>query len=292
MPAPTPHTKNATPSHRQATDTTWYAHSPNDHGDWHPLSVHLAGVANRAQNFAAEFEMHESAHVAGLLHDLGKYGTRFQRRLRGEGSGLDHWSAGAWIALLHYHLPDVAAAIVGHHIGLQTLDKPNLAALAFDKLNGCHPLGLSLSDEADYELLLARLQLELGLPPVSGGYGLPHPDVGGMLDVRMLFSTLVDADFLDTEAHFKGDAVGKRFRDPGPKLDATNALAAVLAYRDAVRSAGSSNPRVAEIRDRLWQDCMEAAVEAPGIRTLTAPTGSGKTWPCWVLHLRMPGHTA
>jgi hypothetical protein len=34
--------------------------------------------------------------------------------------------------------------------------------------------------------------------------------VAAMLDVRLLFSCLVDTDFLDTEAHFNGDAKGKR----------------------------------------------------------------------------------
>lgn len=47
----------------------------------------------------------------------------------------------------------------------------------------------------------------------------------------MLFSSLVDADNLDTEAHFEGDASGKRYRQSVSQLDASNALKSVLSNR-------------------------------------------------------------
>ncbi|MEO6697645.1 MAG: CRISPR-associated helicase/endonuclease Cas3, partial [Gammaproteobacteria bacterium] len=68
------------------------------------------------------------ARLAGLLHDLGKFGDLFQARLRGEESGLDHWSAGAWVALEH-KCAAAALAIQGHHIGLQSLAGFDLARL-------------------------------------------------------------------------------------------------------------------------------------------------------------------
>ena len=56
----------------------YFAHSGNDHGLWNPLAKHLSEVADRARRFAAAFDCGDSAHSAGLLHDLGKYGDLFQ----------------------------------------------------------------------------------------------------------------------------------------------------------------------------------------------------------------------
>lgn len=79
---------------------TFYAHSENAVGDWHPLLEHLAGVAAIiSEGFAVRAPWLEEAVLAATLHDLGKYGDRFQARLRGEDSGLDHWSKGTWLAL-------------------------------------------------------------------------------------------------------------------------------------------------------------------------------------------------
>jgi len=69
--------------------TTYFAHSENDRGERDPLKVHLEGVAGRARRFAEVFGSGEGAYLAGLLHDLGKYGELFQRRLEGKENGLD-----------------------------------------------------------------------------------------------------------------------------------------------------------------------------------------------------------
>ena len=78
----------------------FYAHSANSHGVRHRLVEHLSCVAKLAQEFLQGHKGAEEAALAGLLHDLGKYGDLFQARLRGEVQGLDHWSQGAWIALV------------------------------------------------------------------------------------------------------------------------------------------------------------------------------------------------
>lgn len=105
-----------------------YAHSANDIGNWHPLAVHLGSVAHLAKAFASESAWRDEAHLAGLLHDLGKYADRFQRRLHGEESGLDHWSQGASLALTNRAIA-AALAIQGHHVGLQRGDKDTLKRL-------------------------------------------------------------------------------------------------------------------------------------------------------------------
>ena len=59
---------------------THYAHSPDSYGRWHPLAEHLRSVAQCAATMAGAWPWAEEARLAGLLHDLGKYGDLFQRR--------------------------------------------------------------------------------------------------------------------------------------------------------------------------------------------------------------------
>lgn len=83
-------------------DVPIYAHSANIFGRWHPLDDHLSAVAKLAKAYAGASTWADEAKLAGLFHDLGKYADRFQKRLEGKDSGLDHWSQGAWIALSQY----------------------------------------------------------------------------------------------------------------------------------------------------------------------------------------------
>ena len=90
----------------------FYAHSANACGQWHRLSDHLRAVANLASRFAGNSPWAQEAALAGLLQDLGKYADRFQARLAGKDSGLDHWSQGAWVALSQSRA--IAAALHRH----------------------------------------------------------------------------------------------------------------------------------------------------------------------------------
>jgi len=257
----------------------FYAHSSNDSGRWHPLAEHLSAVGLRAAEFAAGIAWIDESKLAGLLHDLGKYGDSFQARLRGEASGLDHWSMGAWLALKEYQSMAAALAIEGHHVGLQSGNKDALRRLIPENLVRNHSLRLSLSD-ADLNQLKARADAD-GLAfakPYSCALSSWGKAVAGMLDVRLLFSCLVDADFLDTEAHFEGDEQGKRCRPEGPRLDPTTALAALDAHmQHGVRATSRADDRVRSARETLWQAVIDAAHTSTGLFTLTAPTGSGKT---------------
>ncbi len=99
----------------------YFAHSQNQTGQLHRLAEHLKSVGSMANAHAQGQAWSGEAQLAGLLHDLGKYGDRFQKRLQGKEHGLDHWSAGAWLALSEYGAIAAALAIQGHHIGLQYL---------------------------------------------------------------------------------------------------------------------------------------------------------------------------
>src|SRR5216683_1424571 len=79
----------------------FFAHSTaaQDKRDWEPLRDHLQAVADGAAQRAQKFGAGPVAHIAGLLHDLGKYRDEFQRRLAGSTEAVDHSSPGGVVAL-------------------------------------------------------------------------------------------------------------------------------------------------------------------------------------------------
>ncbi|MCX7866121.1 MAG: CRISPR-associated helicase Cas3' [Limisphaera sp.] len=255
----------------------YYAHTavdaegrplPESSGRWQPLAEHLRNVAALARRFAEPLGLAAEAELAGLLHDLGKYANRFQARLRNPAiHGINHWTAGArqaadFRALLDY-------VIEGHHTGLPSHADLQQALRKIDdptwrtELTGC--------SESPAELL-ARFEadgLRLPQPPARPG----HDRFANALRTRMLFSCLVDADFLDTERHFDPEAEKQRLF---PLLQAGQALKILLAHLDMLQLQSRCGS-VLQIRRQLLTDCLQAAVLPPGLFTLTAPTGSGKT---------------
>lgn len=99
-----------------------------------------------------------------------------------------------------------------------------------------------------------------------------------MLDVRMLFSALVDADYLETEAHFHRDPGGNKVhRSSGPALKPFEALARLDDHLAKLAATNRAAPEVLAVRNDLLQACRDAAEQPPGLFTLSAPTGAGKT---------------
>ena len=264
----------------------FYSHSENKAGQPGSLAKHLHDVAARAMSFAERFGAGDDARLAALLHDLGKYGALFQRRLQHPHavSRLDHWSIGAWVALSRYKLSGIASAlcIQGHHIGLQQASEDALRALEPLQLNRHHPLGLRLT-ETDTTLLLSRLADDgIVLPQhVSSHYdytSVARSPAAAMLDIRMLFSTLVDADFLSTESHFNTVRPEAPYSRPTPPdLLPQEALKTVTQYVSKLAANSAMDSAFANLRNELFGSCLEAGSRATGLFTLTAPTGSGKT---------------
>jgi CRISPR-associated endonuclease/helicase Cas3 len=267
----------------------YYAHSENDCGCRELLCDHLQHVAERAAEYASTFDAREEARATGLLHDLGKLGKPFRDRLEGRARHIDHWSFGAWVALNTWKENGAAAAICihGHHTGLElTFSKEKLADLRPENLEAsARRSGITLSHVSchrAFEWLKAS-----GLSPPDARESIrpwdlaiqPGTQADTMADVRMLFSALVDADFLETEAHFLAHRKGERYQRPTPPpLQADMAVKLLQAHIDEKRREASSAPEaVRHLRDEVLEACRGAADQAQGVFTLTAPTGSGKT---------------
>lgn len=250
----------------------FWAHTHKDPASWQPLRDHLENVAQQAALKAKPFGEEGKARLAGILHDLGKYGDLFQLRLEGKAKGLDHWSAGAHVALFEYRMADVALAVQGHHIGLQSGSKESLKEMRLREDGQGFPAGLRLS-ETDLEVLKERLRADgLELPPPSQAQIQPATSAAAMLDTRMLFSALVDADFLDTERHIQGEA-----RPTPPPLQAERALERLEAHLQKLAQNPDWPEHIRGLRQQVSHACARAAQQNHPLFTLTAPTGLGKT---------------
>lgn len=248
------------------------AHIAED-GRVHSLTEHLGGTAQRAARFAAEFGCAGWGYLAGLWHDLGKYSPDFQRKIHaaaGQDAHLeakarvDHSTAGALHAVDRFGPIGriLAYLAAGHHAGLPdwTADETGGAALEIRLRN--RPLLDAAKAGATPPAILNH-----PLPTEK-----PPPGADPALWVRMLFSCVVDADFLDTEAFFEPGKAAQRGRFRGLE----ELLGDFTAYMEA-KIAGAEPTPVNRIRTIVLDQCVARAAENPGIFTLTVPTGGGKT---------------
>jgi CRISPR-associated endonuclease/helicase Cas3 len=240
---------------------------------WQPLATHLRNVASLARQFAAPLGFPAEAELAGLLHDLGKYATRFQARLHNPAiHGINHWAAGTMRART-MNAWTVAFAAGGHHTGIPALNDNTTAISLRQTVNKFASLETRCEltgqcTESMEELLTRFTNDNLQLPLFS-----PRPiddHFAEALRTRMLFSCLVDADFLDTEQHFNATQTKSR---TVPGLQPERALEILKRHLASKSSTGPVNA----LRKQLFDDCLKAAAKTPGLFTLTAPTGSGKT---------------
>lgn len=252
----------------------FYAHSENSAGEKHDLVRHLTSVAELASQFAGKFGAAEFGYWAGLWHDLGKFHPDFQTYIASPESrrGPDHSSAGAVHAVDGFDL--LAFLVAGHHSGLPS--KTDLK-LRLERKAGAQEVteALELARSAlarvspDHSLP-DRLPAFLKQPPAtrSDGENLFRQTE---LFLRMVFSSLVDADFLDTETHF--DSERSRNRTGAPALCELWKRFEV----DQAKLTGQKNDSLNRIRHEIYQSCVTAALADQGIFTMTVPTGGGKT---------------
>jgi CRISPR-associated endonuclease/helicase Cas3 len=245
-----------------------------DERHWQPLAMHLHNVAGLAKNFAVPVGLTDEAELAGLLHDLGKYAARFQARLRNPTiHGINHWAAGTAHAAKNLKAWAVAFATDGHHTGIPALNE-NDAGLSLritvqkfvDQINRLELTGQC--PESLDELITRFAQDGLTLPPFSPSK--IKDKFAEAFRSRMLFSCLVDADFLDTEKHFNLEQDKQRIV---PDLQPEHGLEILKKHLASKSITGLVNV----MRKELLNDCLDAAKKPPGLFTLTAPTGSGKT---------------
>lgn len=250
-------------THRQSS---FFAHSGKeaDRSDWQSLHEHLEGVAKLASERAAKFNTHEFGRIAGLLHDIGKYSSEFQDRLAGDPTRVDHSTAGAQLAIERLG-PKIgtllAFAIAGHHAGLADGVGTDNGSLE-ERLKKTLP---------NYTAWRTEITLPDSVRPPALR---PRPDTPWFqfaFLTRMLFSTLVDADYLDTEAYYN------RLEKIVTEHCAWPTLSELKIKLDQHLTAFTPDSDVKKLRADILAHARKTANQEQGLFTLTVPTGGGKT---------------
>ncbi|MFA4837032.1 MAG: CRISPR-associated helicase Cas3', partial [Dehalococcoidia bacterium] len=210
----------------------------------------------------------------GLWHDLGKFSPEFQRYIRaasgidahleGKPGRVDHSTAGALYAVEQFRMAGriLAYTIAGHHAGLSDweADKIGNAALKM-RLGNTKLLDAARASDIPLDILNQPLPKE-------------RPKTGSdpALWIRLLFSCVVDADFLDTEAFLEPDKSAAR----GDYPQIPDLLPVFMDYMRG-KQADAADTKVNRARAAILSQCIAKASGPSGIYTLTVPTGGGKT---------------
>ncbi len=262
-----------------------------ERSEWEPLEDHLLEVARRigdhdgSGGFAAAFDACDIGRLAGLWHDLGKYSTAFQTMLNRSHAGqghdrVDHSTAGALHAIeslrTKKEMKDAALAlafvIAGHHAGLADLGTSNSVdeSTLLRRLKSPPPECQDARSHAPEWLRIETLRHV----PRQLCHDTQATPIRRSMFIRMLFSALIDADRLATERAVNPETSSLRPTVHPRIADLRAALDTYLESRvDRTQPLSSIN----RIRAGLLADCRSAAAKPPGLFTLTAPTGSGKT---------------
>lgn len=261
-----------------------YAHSLKEkpESDWHKLKEHLTETAKKTRTFAENFDSGDWADLAGAWHDLGKYSEEFQNMIRSENGQnahieaktkrVIHSSGGALYARQKYGankgLP-LAFVIAGHHGGLS--DKEVLKS-RLDAQTAL--LDKALAAEIPEEILSVK-----NLAPPAFLINKRTPEDKSRSQefwIRMLYSALVDADFLSTEEFYDQQDNGLKVKTRSAGNDLSELKAEFDKYMTD-KSLSCDDTEVNGIRADVLKSCRKKAMSPQGVFSLTAPTGSGKT---------------
>lgn len=247
----------------------FYAHSddkiPID--EWQKLKDHLIGTAEKAEIFTGEFTDSRLGKISGTLHDIGKYSDDFQRRLKGDRITVDHSTAGAKelesnvlnINRLYCRL--VSYVIAGHHSGL-----PDYTSLAYR--TGKQSLADYSAYKTEFTAFPQIPDAKINIKPFTKCKGFSAQTL-----IRFLFSCLVDADRLNTEAACdrKNNEIRGAFKSLHEMESELNTfLNSIIAK--------SGQTAINRYRKSILADCITKAHGKKGLYTLTVPTGGGKTF--------------
>lgn len=261
----------------------FYARSANVSGEREPLEHHVQRVSLLCGEFLKPIGYAEIGNALGGLHDFGKASERFAEVLDRKRIHVNHAYPGAALAYFQYGQKKtarmLAIVIAAHHSCLDSGCIPGLKELMQGTGSGCDEDGntFSLFGMEEMKEAIQAFQAEnpqlmqIKVPKLLPDHDDPVED---MLLTRFMLSALADADYSASAEHFEPDYLKIH---TGPKLEPEKVLKQLLQLRAEKQKDSVSSTGLNILRDQLFEDCLCAAEHIPGLFTLTAPTGLGKT---------------
>ena len=231
------------------------------------LKDHLCGTAELAGYFAGRFGKADWGYACGMLHDIGKYSLAFQDKIKNNSNRqVDHSTAGAKACFEKGGMYSfMSYCIAGHHSGLPDYGSSSDPGNA-PTLQGRKKKHIEDCDAYKSEIHIPEIKT-LPFDPKDS----PDLDFSLSVFIRMLYSCLVDADFLDTEYFMKE---GRTQRETGEE---PSVLLEKLKKHVAGWLLNEDTETVNGRRTEILRHCFECGHKERGIFQLTVPTGGGKT---------------
>lgn len=252
------------------------------------LKEHLQEVGQLCCKFFKEttiIEKSEAGMLLGLLHDIGKYGDDFQRKIRGETLKVDHSTIGGQIAWKVYNavtkqkknaypfqLYNMAMvyAIMGHHTGLRNFghsesnEKDIYTRLKKDKPKGYE----NYKTENDEQMLKKAYKAQLNIVE-------NEKEFQEQFFIRYILSCLVDADRLAAQSF-----IGLPLNQYNTMKDLKIKFDEYMVQKKAEVQSKILTKKAEDLmtlRNAINEQCLKASQGEKGLYSLTVPTGGGKT---------------
>ncbi|MGQ9644302.1 MAG: CRISPR-associated helicase Cas3', partial [Ignavibacterium sp.] len=256
----------------------------NPDGSWakpHFLSEHLNSVSKIAGEFASEFGNKDWAELAGYLHDLGKYHPDWQKYIRRETGYYDenahienfpgrpnHSTAGAVLPFIKFKNSPAAKLLAyvigGHHSGLPDW-VGQLDQRIINEANKLNTSDIDIISQIEEAKEFINKNIPTSTPSIFRNNEKDSKE-HLHLWVRLLFSCLVDADFLDTEKYMNNTVRG-----------GYDSIEQLKNKFDNYIQTKKSDSELNKKRNSILNQCIEKSKLQPGFFSLTVPTGGGKT---------------
>lgn len=221
---------------------------------------HLQGTAEWAKEFSVNYNVENVeayAYTMGMAHDIGKYSELFQKKIQNNLEiQVDHSTAGA-VEMLKNKMAAASFCIAGHHAGIPNGKDTTESCL----IRRTRDIG-RIEDYSDYEKEFSLMRVK-------------EPELSGFSQaffIRMLYSSLVDADFLDTERFMIEKGIERGGYDSVPIL-----YERLCHYIEPWLKTESNQREINTIRTSILKQCIEKGKNERGLFSLTVPTGGGKT---------------
>lgn len=258
--------------------SNFYAHSPQGaQQNFETIYAHSLAVAKKSSEFSKDFGFGELSELAGVLHDIGKYQPSFQKKIRGENCCIEHSNCGAkevfkllkvdkQTPINAFNTSILAYIIAGHHSGLPDC---GTEADSFAERTLTARLKRDSEDYSSYkEELLIQLPAKMWAKDFLQ-YDEKERIFAFSILTRMLYSSLVDSDSLETEKFYKG-------KDRENNFSSFQTLKGKLDIALAQFDKKEKN-KINVLRQKIQEECLKKSCDEKGLFSLTVPTGGGKT---------------